>query len=105
MQIQVNSDKNIEVSVETAADVASMIKSDLGRFEDRITRVEVHLSDQNAGKFGSDDKRCKLEVRLAGRDPVIATQNHQSVMQAVTGAVDSVKNSLVTILGKESKHR
>ena len=36
------------------------------RFSAHITRVEVHLGDENAGKRGSDDKRCMMEARLEG---------------------------------------
>ncbi|MEO0511587.1 MAG: HPF/RaiA family ribosome-associated protein [Planctomycetota bacterium] len=45
------------------------------RFGERLTRVEVHLGDVNEHKKGPDDKRCMIEVRPAGRDP-IAVEEH-----------------------------
>ena len=45
MQIQVNTDSNIEGREKLTAHVRSVVESALNRFSDRITRVEVHLSD------------------------------------------------------------
>lgn len=34
-----------------------------------ISRVEVHLSDEDGKKGGQNDKRCMMEARLDGRQP------------------------------------
>ena len=48
--------------------VEAVVRGALDRFSEQITRVEVHLSDENSDKkFGTDDKRCLLEARLADR--------------------------------------
>jgi hypothetical protein len=52
MQIQINSDKNIVVNAETAKLIEADLHRLLDRFESEVTRVEVHLSDENAGKSG-----------------------------------------------------
>jgi hypothetical protein len=49
----------------------AVVRDSLDRFSEQITRVEVHLSDQNSDKkFGNEDKRCLLEARLAGLQPI-----------------------------------
>jgi len=94
MQIQINTDSNIEGSEEFAAHIRGAVESSLGRFSDRITRIEVHLSDENGDKSGQDDKRCMLEVRLEGRQPTVVTHQAASMHQAVDGAADKMKRSL-----------
>ena len=62
MNIQVNTDHNIEGSAELNSYVQSSLAEAFARFKVAITRIEVHLSDENAGKTGGNDKRCLLEV-------------------------------------------
>lgn len=47
------------------------VQKQLGHLTDRLTRVEVHLRDDNsAAKSSHDDKRCVMEARIAGRRPL-----------------------------------
>ena len=66
MQIQVNTGDNVEGREELIARVEAGVAAALSRFDDRLTRVEVHLGDENAGKSGAADKRCMIEARPAG---------------------------------------
>jgi ribosome-associated translation inhibitor RaiA len=105
MKIQVNTDRNISGNDGRAHEVEATLERILARFEDQITRVEVHLSDENsASKSGPPDKRCLLEVRLAGRQPVSASELAQSVDQAVTGAAHKMVRALDSGLGKLGGH-
>ncbi|MEO8504182.1 MAG: HPF/RaiA family ribosome-associated protein [Acidobacteriota bacterium] len=90
MHIQVNTDKNIEGSERLADQARSVVDGALDRFRDRITRVEVHLSDQNGDKGGQDDKRCVMEARIEGRQPTAVTHQAATVEQAVEGAADKL---------------
>lgn len=45
MQIQINTDSNVEGPEEIADQVKGVVESALSVFSDRISRVEVHLSD------------------------------------------------------------
>jgi len=47
MQIQINTGHNIEVHESRIAEISSIVESALSRFSDHITRLEVHLSDDN----------------------------------------------------------
>ena len=100
MQIQVNTDSNIEGREKLTAHVRRVVKSALTRFSDRITRVEVHLSDQNGGKSGQDDKRCMVEARLKGCQPTAVTHDAATLDQAVDGAADRMKRSIESALGR-----
>jgi ribosome-associated translation inhibitor RaiA len=72
-----------------------VVEAVLGRFEDRITRVEVHLSDENSrSKSHGDDMRCVMEARLAGLAPITVTEQAATVEQAVGGAADKLEKSI-----------
>lgn len=71
------------------------------RFGDQITRVEVHLSDENSDKkSGKKDKRCLIEARLAGLQPLAVSHEAATMEHAVDGAVDKLMRSIDTTLGK-----
>ena len=100
MTIQFNTDNRVTVSEELRAPLISSISEGLSRFSQQITRVEVHLSDENGDKEGSNDKRCVIEARLAGMKPIAVTNHGDTHEQAVEGAVDKLKTSLDTMLGR-----
>jgi len=105
MDIRLNTDKNIEGKEALAGQVEAVVERAMQHFDGQITRVEVHLSDENAGKFGTDDKRCLMEARLEGRQPVAVTHQAGSLNEAVVGAADKLKSLLTTALGRRDEHR
>ena len=100
MQIQVNSDENVEGREELAARIEAEINRTLGRFSEQITRIEVHLSDQNADKSGGADKRCLMEARLAGRRPEAVSHAAPTLQEAYRGAAKKLQRSLESTLGR-----
>ncbi len=94
MHIQVNTDNNISGHEQRADQVRSVVQDALSRFSDRISRVEVHLSDQNSAKSGQNDKRCVLEVRVEGRPPTAVTHDAATLDEAVDGAAAKCKRLL-----------
>jgi len=104
MQIQVNSDKTITVDGRVIDFVQSEVKRSLGRFDDRLTRVEVHLSDVNSYKRGWRDKRCMVEARPAGVQPVAVTMAAARVDAAVRGALSKMQRVLDATFGRASRH-
>lgn len=104
MDIRLNTDKNIEGKEALAAQVEATVERALRHFDKQITRIEVHLSDEDAGKSGRDDKRCLMEARLEGRQPVAVTHQAGSLSEAVDGAASKLKSLLTTALGRLSTH-
>jgi ribosome-associated translation inhibitor RaiA len=101
MRIQVNTDRNINANSELIASVSSIIEHTLERFDGDITRIEVHLSDENGHKQdGSPDIRCVMEARLQGRQPVAVTHQAASVEQAADGAADKLTRLISSTLGR-----
>nr|MBF0683332.1 HPF/RaiA family ribosome-associated protein [Pseudomonas sp.] len=100
MQIQVHSDNHIEGSARLAEWVSTSVADKLDRFDDEITRVVVHLNDENGIKAGSQDKRCQIEARPKGLQPLSVTHKAESLELAVEGAIDKLGNALSHQFGK-----
>ena len=104
MQIQFNTDHHTTASEKLTAPLSDLITEGLSRFSNRITRVEVHFTDENGNKGGENDKRCVLEVRLEGMKPVVVTNHASTYEQAIEGAIHKMKSLLNTITGRLSNH-
>jgi len=60
----------------------------------------VHLSDENADKSGEHDKRCLMEARLEGRQPIAVTHRAATLDQAIDGAADKLTQMIESTLGR-----
>lgn len=105
MKIQINTDHNIEGRERFAAHVDAVVAKALSHYSTHISRVEVHLSDENGAKYGENDKRCMLEARVEGRQPTAVTCDAETMELAITGAADKLKHALSSTLGRLKEHR
>ncbi|MDH4369745.1 MAG: HPF/RaiA family ribosome-associated protein [Nitrospira sp.] len=109
MQIQINTDRNIEGREALVTQVSGVVESALSRFSDHITRVELHLSDENSDKKGGiDDMRCMMEARLEGHQPIAATHQAATLDQAIDGAAGKLTRLIESTLGRlrdQKSHR
>ena len=100
MQILTNSDSRIKGGDSATTTVESIVEAAVEHFSDRITRVEVHLSDTNGAKHGDHQKRAAIEARVAGLKSVAATHEAPNMMLAIEGAADRLKRALQHALGR-----
>jgi len=105
MHIQVNTDDNVAGREALARRIEAEIIHKLSNFSEHITRVEVHLSDEDGSKSGRDDKRCLMEARLAGRQPVAVSNLAASLDDAFSGAAEKLKRALEKALGRLRDHK
>jgi hypothetical protein len=105
MKVQVNTDDNVQGYEGLTEWVATEVENTLSHFREQITRVEVHLSDKNAAKAGGGDKRCLMEARPTGMQPVAVTHEAATVGAAVTGAAKKLKAALTSSLGRRSDQK
>lgn len=95
MNVQIHTDNHIQGSADLTVQVESVVEAALGRFGERITRVEVHLSDENGSqKTHGDAMRCRMEARPAAREPVTVTADAATLDQAVRGATKKLERLL-----------
>lgn len=104
MTIQINTDKTITGEKRSIDFFNSQIAEALQRFESHITRIEVHLKDENGKKDGFNNVSCLIEARLEGRQPIAITNQANTIDLAVSGAIDKIKTAIETILGRIRKH-
>jgi ribosome-associated translation inhibitor RaiA len=103
MQIQINTDHSIEGRESLAAWVSATVESALSRNGDHITRVEVHLTDEDGHKRGRNDKRCLIEARLEGRQPIAVSDHSETLEQAVNGAAEKLARMIERELGRVAR--
>ncbi len=104
MKIQFNTDKTVNGDERQQSFFYNQIEKELDDFKSRITRIEVHISDENGKKEGHNDIRCLIEARLEGKQPIVVVCLADQVEQAVSGAIEKLKVSLSTITGRLSNH-
>jgi ribosome-associated translation inhibitor RaiA len=104
MKIQINTDKTINGDERHQTFYTSQIAEELKRYESHITRIEVHLSDENGKKEGMNDIRCLLEARLERKQPIAVSCQDDTVELAVSGAIAKLITALETILERTANY-
>jgi ribosome-associated translation inhibitor RaiA len=101
MQVQVHTDNHVNGSAGLTAHVESVVTGTLERFGNRVTRVEVHIGDENGHKGGEHDKRCSMEARLAGLQPIAVTGQGGNVETAINAAAEKLERTIDRTLEKK----
>jgi ribosome-associated translation inhibitor RaiA len=104
MRIQLNTDNHVTGSDDLALRLDAHLRAALSRFEERLTRVEAHFNDANAAKAGTG-KRCQLEARVAGRQPLSVDHTAETIALALHGASDKLVRALDRTFGKQDADR
>lgn len=103
MLVQINTDRNVQGRETLARRVEDKVTTALDRFRARLTRVEVHLRDENSDKKGGGtDIRCTLEARPEGLRPIAVSHNAPTVDLAVDGALGKFRRALGNAFGRLS---
>src|SRR5690606_35968063 len=64
------------------------------------TRVTLHITDENGEKAGAQDKRCQIEARARGLQPISVTHKSDTIRIAVDCALDKLHAALTSPPGK-----
>ncbi len=102
MKVQVNFG-DVDTSPAIESHVHQEVERTLKRFGERITRVEVHLRDDKSKKAGSDDQRCMMEARPAGRDPIAVESTDRDLYTAIKHAAEKLERALAHRLEKDKQ--
>ena len=105
MQILVDTDHKVEESEEFSHRIEGRVRTALHRYADQITRVEVHLSDENGAKSGGQDKTCLMEARAAGHQPLTASNDAATLQGAFDGAAKKMAHLLESTVGQLHHHK
>lgn len=101
MLVQINTDRNVEGREELSRRLEDKVRAALDRYSGELTRVEVHLGDENSSKKGGGaDMRCTLEARPAGLRPIAVRHNAATMEQAIDGALERFQRAIGRAKGK-----
>ena len=81
----------------------------VGRFADRISRVDVRVIDENAGK-GGEDKVCTIDIKLVPRGQVHVRAKNGNMYAAIVKAIHRAETVIAKSVdrnnrGHEIRHR
>ncbi|MCB2047845.1 MAG: HPF/RaiA family ribosome-associated protein [Novosphingobium sp.] len=105
MQVQFNSDSSVMGTENVAERIEASVRDKLSRFEDRLTRIEIHVRDENGAKHGANDKACTIEARPRGGRAIGVTEHASKVDDAARKAANTLAQRLDRHLGKSERHK
>ena len=101
MHILLHSDPNTDGSHLMADHLQKVVQHAMARYDERVTRVEAHLSDSHSqAKSGNGDIQCTLEARLVGLDAIVVKDHASNAHQAIEGAVHKLQRAVGTAVAK-----
>ncbi|MDB5667207.1 MAG: HPF/RaiA family ribosome-associated protein [Alphaproteobacteria bacterium] len=100
MFVQINTDNQIVTDAEANERLEQRVRDKLGRFEQRLTHVEIHVSDVNGPRHSDSDKRVSLEARPNGHQPIAVHAEGARIDDAVTTAANKAARALDHLFGK-----
>src|SRR5690606_23820275 len=101
-RIHVNTERHRRGGGSLEERVQAMVRDAVSHLSDRITRIEVHLSDENSERSGDKDKRCMLAARVGGLRPIAVTHQAETLALAIDGAAEKLERTLESTLGRLS---
>lgn len=101
MQILLQSAPHIDSSQLMAEHFATVVKAAMGRFGERVTRVEAHLSDADGqARTSGNDIHCTLQATLKGLDAIVVKEQSGNAHQAIDGALRKLKRAVGAEIAK-----
>ena len=103
MQVHIHK-PHLELSAGFEEHVLTRVEEDLDQFAEWLTRIDVHFKDQN-GQKGGVDKRCLIEARPRGLDPLTAENDGEEIRDAFHGALEKIHRVLDHQHGRRARNR
>ena len=106
MHILLHSDLNTDGSQLMNDHFTGVVNGAMGRYGDRVTRVEAHLSDADGqARSSAGEIHCTLEARLVGLDAVVVKAQAGNAHEAIDGAVRRLRRAVGAEIGKHDPRR
>jgi hypothetical protein len=86
MQIRVNVDDHIDGSEELMVRVEGVVEGSLEAYQERVTRVDVHLSRRIPHRHGEQDMCCRMEAHAGGHQPISVSHEAVTLTEAIHAA-------------------
>ncbi len=92
MQVEIHA-HGFVLTEDLRAHVGQRLQFALNRFQERVVRVAVHLSDSN-GPRGGVDQHCHLQLRLRGLPDIVVKDTEADIHVAVDRAAQRAGRTL-----------
>lgn len=104
MNVQLRS-HGVATSDDLRRHVERRLRFALGRFEDRVDRIRVRLSDENGPRGGDDDILCLVEAGMGSAGTLRIEQRDRDPFAAVARASRRVGQEAARKLGRLRSRR
>jgi hypothetical protein len=95
MFIQVKAENSPFGNQDWQSEVEAFVQGTLGRFGERITSVEVLLSNGEGGeRGGGSEKRCLIKARVNGLEPVAIRTHAPFYDVAIAACAEKMERTL-----------
>lgn len=105
MQVFIQTDRHIALTEKQRERFEQDLAKAMGHFDARLTRIEAHLSDVNSARGGDNDKRCLLEARPSGRQPLAVDHQAPTLELAIAGASSKLVSAMESTFGRLASAR
>lgn len=102
MQVRVDVDDHIDGSEELMVRVEGVVEGSLDRFQGRVTRVDVHLSQPVRSGLGHHPLCCRMEAYAGALTPIIASHEAITLTEAIHAAAAKLNRAVGLVLGRRA---
>ncbi len=103
MQVRVDVDDHIDASEELMIRVEGVVEGSLDRFQGRVLRVDVHLSQLSRAQPGHRDMCCRMEAYAGALAPIVATHEAVTLTEAIHAASAKLARAVQAALGRRKE--
>jgi hypothetical protein len=102
MQVRVEVDDHIDGREELLIRVKGVVEGSLDRFQDRITRVDVHLSQRERSPKGQGDLCCRMEAYAGPLTPIVVSHEAITLTEAIHAAAAKLHRAVLAVVGRKT---
>ena len=100
MQIRVDVDDHIDGSEELMVRVEGVVEGSLERFQEQVSRVDVHLSQRIPHRPGERDMCCRMEAHADGLKVISVLHEALTLTEAIHAASAKLERAVYLALVK-----
>lgn len=105
MIIDVHTDNHIRNTENLVTQVRGIVENALDIHALRLSRVIVHLGDENGARRSAGDKRCLLEARVESMPDLVITHHGDDLIPTLHAACEKMDRALSSALSKRRDQR
>jgi hypothetical protein len=100
MQVRVDVDDHIDGSEGLMVRVEGVVEGSLDRFQGRVGRVDVHLSQRVRSGFGHH-LCCRMEAFAGSLTPIVVSHEAVTLTEAIHAAAAKLKRAVLIVLRRQ----